>query len=266
MSITPETSPPAAEPDPAPTGRRRRAARRGLGRTIFDYALTLGIALLIAVLIKTFVVQPFYVPSGSMRPTLMEQDKMLVSKFHDDLKDINRGDVVVFEDPSDWVGSEFPEPTGARAGVQKALSVVGLMPDPSQRFLVKRVIGMPGDTVQCESTDGPVKVNGEELTEPYISPDAGACQAEFSVTVPQGKFWVMGDNRYRSADSAYREASGIDGFVPEDHLVGRAFVIMWPISSWAWLNDGEKSFSGVPEPSARADQVTLRRGDLAAAA
>ncbi len=232
-------------------GRRRSAT---VMRTVLDYLVTITVAIVIAVLIKTFLVQPFYVPSGSMRPTLLEQDKILVSKLHPDLLSLERGDVIVFEDPSDWVGA--PDPNAkltVRQAAQKVLSVVGLTPDPSQRFLVKRLIGKPGDTISCSEVGGPMSVNGHELEEPYINADSGACQAVFSVTVPSGKLWVMGDNRFSSADSAYRYARGQDAFIPESHVVGRAIVIMWPMNRWTVLNEADPAFA--PLNSAAGDRT-----------
>lgn len=224
-------------------GRRRSSTTM---RTALDYLVTITVAIVIAVLIKTFLVQPFYVPSGSMRPTLLEQDKILVSKLHPDLLDLDRGDVIVFEDPSDWVGAHDPNAQlSPRQTVQKVLSFVGLTPDPSQKFLVKRLIGKPGDTVTCEQVGGPMSVNGTQLDESYISPDNGACQAVFSVTVPSGKLWVMGDNRFSSADSAYRYARGQDAFIPKANVVGRAIVIMWPVNRWTVLDSGDAVFAPV---------------------
>ena len=239
-------------------GRRRSST---VMRTVLDYLVTITVAIVIAVLIKTFLVQPFYVPSGSMRPTLLEQDKILVSKLHPDLLSLERGDVIVFEDPSDWVGA--PDPNAkltVRQAAQKVLSVVGLTPDPSQRFLVKRLIGKPGDTISCSEVGGSMSVNGHELDEPYINADSGACQAVFSVTVPSGKLWVMGDNRFSSADSAYRYARGQDAFIPESHVVGRAIVIMWPMNRWTVLNEADPAFA--PLNSAAGDRAA---GDRAAA-
>ena len=211
-----------------------------------DTLITMAVALVIAVLVKTFLVQPFYIPSASMNPTLLEDDKILVSKLSPGVFDLQRGDVIVFEDPDDWIPGDATENPTPRVRVMMLLSMVGLAPDPSQDHLVKRLVGLPGDRVVCED-DGVLEVNGTPLEEPYINPETSACQAAFNVTVPDGKVWVMGDNRHASADSAFHETRGEGGFVDESDITGRAEVIFWPVSSWERLDEGRESFADVPE-------------------
>lgn len=240
---------PAAGMDPAGrdaehgTPRRPRRQRMPLW---LDTMVTMVVALLIAVLVKTFLIQPFYIPSASMNPTLLEDDKILVSKLSPGVFDLQRGDVIVFEDPDDWIPGDATENPTPRVRVMMLLSLVGLAPDPSQDHLVKRLIGVSGDQVVCESEGAALEVNGTTLDEPYINSESPACQGSFDVTVPEGKVWVMGDNRYASADSAWHEIRGDGGFVDESDIAGRAEVIFWPIGSWNRLDDGRGTFSDVP--------------------
>lgn len=225
--------------------RRRRASRGGW----LDYVVTMVVALVIAVLVKTFLIQPFFIPSESMLPTLEIDDKIIVSKLTPGVFDLQRGDVIVFEDPDHWV-AENTTRQGARYQVLKTLSYVGLAPDPAQDHLVKRLIGLPGDHVVCAEQGGDLAVNGVTLAEPYVNEGNTPCQAQFDITVPAGNVWVMGDNREASADSANHYARGdASPYVPESRITGKAEVIMWPASRWAALDDGEKVFADVPDPS-----------------
>lgn len=243
--------------DPSMQGGRRGAERgqRGADRgrrrprmpLWLDTLVTMIVALVIAVLVKTFLIQPFYIPSASMNPTLLEDDKILVSKLSPGVFDLQRGDVIVFEDPDDWIPGDATENPTPRVRVMMLLSMVGLAPDPSQDHLVKRLIGVSGDHIVCEDKGEALEVNGVTLEEPYINPGTAACQNAFDVTVPDGKVWVMGDNRYASADSAWHDYRGESGFVDESDITGRAEVIFWPASSWHRLDDGRESFADVPE-------------------
>ena len=195
------------------------------------------IALVLALLIKTFLVQAFSIPSDSMQNTLQPGDRVLVDKLTPWFgSKPERGDVIVFHDPDGWLADE---PTVHPNVVQKALSWVGLMPSATEKDLIKRVIAVGGDTVECQGT-GPVKVNGKALTEPYVFAGNTPCSdddegGQFDVTVPKGKLWVMGDHRQDSADSRYHQQDKNHGFVPVSDVVGRAFVIAWPVNRWATL-------------------------------
>lgn len=236
---------------------RRRKAKRGLWSSILEYALTFAVALVVAVLIKTFLVQPFFIPSASMRPTLMEQDKILVSKLHPGVLDLQRGDVIVFEDPGTWVGSDPSAPLSKRDQVSKALSFVGLAPDPSQHHLVKRLIGVGGDHIVCKERGGAMTVNDQVLNEPYIATGNGACQTTFDVTVPKGKLWVMGDNRFNSADSADHYARGESGFVDESLVTGKAVLRFMPFDRFGTLDNGDETFKKLNSASAARDAGDL---------
>lgn len=238
--------------DPADRGEGRdsgtaRGHRRQRMPLWLDTLVTMAVALMIAVLVKTFLIQPFYIPSASMNPTLLKDDKILVSKLSPGVFDLHRGDVIVFEDPDDWIPGDATEDPTPRVRVMMILSLVGLAPDPSQDHLVKRLVGVSGDHIVCESEGGELEVNGDTLEEPYINPQTSACQESFDVTVPDGKVWVMGDNRHASADSVFHETRGEGGFVDESDITGRAEVIFWPISNWHRLDDGRASFADVPD-------------------
>src|SRR5690606_4076864 len=245
---TEDTAPENAPEENPRTGTGRRSNRQRMPLWL-DTLVTMVVALLIAVLVKTFLIQPFYIPSASMQPALQVDDKILVSKLSPGVFDLQRGDIVVFEDPGDWITGDVTADPTPRVRLMMILSLVGLAPDPSQDHLVKRLIGLPGDHVVCEEKGAALQVNGETIDEPYINPETSACQVAFDVTVPDGKLWVMGDNRYASADSAWHEAQEGDGFVDESDVTGRAEVIFWPAAHWDRLNDGRESFADLPAAS-----------------
>lgn len=183
--------------------------------------LLLGLALLASILVKAFLVQMFFVPSASMRPQLVEDDRILVEKISMWDGQVERGDVVVFEDPGGWLGAT-PEPTGA----QSLLSVVGLYPDGGH--LVKRVVATGGDRVACCDEDGRVTVNGTPLRESYLRSDTVPSQRQFDVAVPEHAVFVLGDNRANSQDSRFHLRDPGEGSVPLANVVGRVWGIVWP--------------------------------------
>ncbi|MFB6613479.1 signal peptidase I [Streptomyces sp. NPDC085524] len=199
-----------------------------------ELPLLVGIALLLALLIKTFLVQAFSIPSDSMQNTLQRGDRVLVDKLTPWFgSEPERGEVVVFHDPLNWLSGEpTPEPNFA----QQVLSKIGLMPSADEKDLIKRTIAIGGDTVECKK-GGPVVVNGKPLDEPYIFPGNTPCDdMPFGpITVPKGKIWVMGDHRQNSQDSRYHMQDATQGFVPVDKVVGRAVVVAWPLNRWATL-------------------------------
>ncbi|MFH9352360.1 signal peptidase I [Kitasatospora sp. NPDC017646] len=216
-----------------------------------ELPILLVIALLLSLGIKTFFVQAFSIPSGSMENTLQIGDRVLVDKFTPWFgAEPERGEVVVFHDPGGWLEETAPKNDGFMGGVQKVLSTVGLMPSADEKDLIKRVIAVGGDTVECNA-GSPVKVNGVALDEPYLFPGATPCDNDpvGTVTVPEGKLWVMGDHRNNSRDSRPHHNLTGDGFVPVDDVVGRAFVVAWPISNWSTLPVPD-TFDEVPSHAA----------------
>ncbi|MFE4972399.1 signal peptidase I [Kitasatospora sp. NPDC056651] len=219
-----------------------------------ELPILLVIALLLSLGIKTFFVQAFSIPSGSMEQTLAIGDRVLVDKFTPWFgAKPERGEVVVFRDPGGWLEGTPTAPDDSVMGtVQKALSTVGLMPSADEKDLIKRVIAVGGDTVDCEA-GAPLKVNGVALDEPYLFPGATPCDNDpvGTVTVPKGKLWVMGDHRNNSRDSRWHHNATGDGFVPVDNVVGRAFVVAWPLSDWSTLPVPD-TFDKVPAGAAGA--------------
>lgn len=260
-STAPDPADPSAEPSRR-AGARARAKKSGVLSSVLDWTVTIVIALIVAVLIKTFLVQPFFIPSASMHPTLMEDDKILVSKLHPGVLDLHRGDVIVFQDPGNWVGGNHDRPLTSGQQFSKALSYVGLAPDPTENHLVKRLIGVGGDHIVCKERGGPMSVNGVELDETYIVPGNGACQVSFDVTVPEGKLWVMGDNRFNSADSSEHYARGEDPFVDESKVAGKAVLLFLPFEHWSTLKDGEKVFEKLNNAESAASIAPTRTRDL----
>ncbi|MEW1829482.1 signal peptidase I [Streptomyces sp. NPDC088196] len=195
------------------------------------------IALVLALLIKTFLVQAFSIPSDSMQNTLQQGDRVLVDKLTPWFgSEPERGEVVVFHDPDDWLAGE---PAANPNALQTVLSWIGLMPSAQEKDLIKRVIGVGGDTVSCSGT-GPLMVNGKALNEPYVYPGNTPCTnddqgGQFTVKVPKGDIWVMGDHRQNSRDSRYNQSDKHHGMVPVKEVVGRAIVKAWPINRWGTL-------------------------------
>jgi signal peptidase I len=215
------------------TGRRRAERRRSFAR---ELPVTLVIALLLSLLIKTFLLQAFLIPSGSMEDTLLVGDRVLVNKLADKPNEIHRGDVVVFRDPGGWLPADA-DGGGLRARIHNALVFVGVAPSTTASDLVKRVIGVGGDRIVCCDSEKRITVNGVPLTEPYLYPGdlAAPSLSEFSVRVPQDRIWVMGDHRSQSADSRYHLGDPGGGFVPVDDVVGRAVARVWPLGRAGWL-------------------------------
>lgn len=190
-------------------------------RFLRDLVIIVVVALLASFLVKAYLVRAFSIPSGSMERTLLIGDRVLVNELVPGAAPLRRGDVVVFRDPGGWLG-------------------------PGQGDdLIKRVIGLPGDRVSCCDATGRLSVNGHAVDEPYVVRPldvARVSDQDFSVRVPAGRMWVMGDNRYNSADSR------IHGTVPTSDVVGRAFVITWPITRWSVLGRYGEEWDQVPDP------------------
>lgn len=204
--------------------------------------LLVVVALVLALVVKTFLVQAFWIPSGSMEDTLQIDDRILVQKVSYWTGEPERGDVVVFDDPGDWLGPQAEEDLGP---VQKALSIFGLYPSGGQ--LVKRVIGVGGDTIVCCDAQGRLQVNGTSIDEPYVkNPDATASQ-RFRVKVPEGRLWLMGDNRDNSQDSRAHMGGPGGGFVKTDAVVGKSWGIVWPLGRAGSGGSDNEPFKNVPD-------------------
>lgn len=191
-----------------------------------ELPILLGVAILVAFLVRQFVVQTFFIPSGSMEHTLDLDDRVLVNKLVYDFRSPERGEIIVFEAPAEWRNS------------------------PEHEDYIKRVIGVGGDRIVCCDPNGRLQVNGHPLDEPYIYPGDKPSVHEFNVVIPEGRLWVMGDHRQSSGDSLQNYLNSGDmtvSTIDEDVVVGRAFVLFWPFNRWSWLSV-PPTFSGVPDP------------------
>ncbi|GIG66356.1 signal peptidase I [Phytomonospora endophytica] len=224
----PKTEPPAE--DPAPSSKDEDKKKRGSFWK--ELPILLGVAIVVALLVRTFVLQSFWIPSGSMEHTLDLQDRVLVNKLVYDFREPERGEVIVFTAPNDWRS------------------------DPNEEDFIKRVIGIGGDHIIC-CDNGKITVNGVALdeTEYLYTNDDGVQDApsanKFDIVVPEGRLWVMGDHRSASGDSRenfIRFESIERSTIAVDAVIGKAFVIIWPLDRWRWLSI-PGTFADVPGPT-----------------
>jgi signal peptidase I len=195
-----------------------------------ELPILLGVAILVAVLVRAFVLQTFYIPSPSMEHTLNVLDRVLVNKLVYDFRDPRRGEIIVFKAPTDWQSGNEGED------------------------FIKRIIGVGGDHVMCCDAQQRLQVNGHSLDEPFIYRDADGTQdpaadEPFDITVPKGRLWVMGDHRSASGDSLehWEQSEDItEATITQKSIVGRAFTIFWPVSRATWLTV-PKGFGGIPD-------------------
>ncbi|WP_350002563.1 signal peptidase I [Pseudarthrobacter sp. WHRI 8279] len=226
-----------------------KSAAKPAGSPVFawlkEVATVVVIAVVLSFLIKTFLFRAFFIPSESMVNTLEVDDRIFVNLLVPEPFALNRGDVVVFRDTKGWLQAAPEQPQGPFTWVQDGLTFVGLLPDNSEQHLVKRVIGLPGDHVVCCDAGGRLTINGTPINESYINPAEVPQIRNFDVTVPEGKVWVMGDNRNHSADSrAHMDSDG--GFIDIADLEGKAAVIAWPLSRFTTLGNYPDVFRNVP--------------------
>ncbi|CAM3298428.1 signal peptidase I [Nocardioides dubius] len=251
----PESAPEEASrslPSPAPKAKRKALP------VWLESILLLVLALVLAVVIKAFFVQAFYIPSESMEPGLIKNDRILVQKVsYWGSGTPERGDVVVFKDPDNWLS--FTEESGPSNIFSKALTKVGLY--PTGGHLVKRVIGIPGDTVECCDSEGRLSINGQPIDESEYIAQSDGCAAPMvqcklrPTTIPDGYLLVMGDNREHSADSTAHmcrnpkaeQCPPTRGLVPIENVVGKVWALIWPANRFDKLSRPEV-FEDVPDP------------------
>jgi signal peptidase I len=255
--------PPSRGPDSGrrtPAGEVRPKRKRRPMPLWQEMPLLLIVAFCLAVLIRTFLVQAFFIPSGSMTDTLLIGDRVLVNKVVYDTREPRRGEIVVFSGTDSWVPEVPPEPNlGVMAKLGRTVGDLVGVSRPGDKDFIKRVIGLPGDKVSCCDPQGRVLVNGRPLDEPYVienspldtPPNARECRSRRfeEVTVEPGQMFVMGDHRLVSQDARCQ------GPVPIDNVIGKAFVIVWPNEHWARLPT-PSTFDDVPDPVAAAQPDT----------
>jgi signal peptidase I len=229
-------------PEPPPWWRRRGRRRRAMPLWQ-ELPLLLLVAFCLAVLIRTFLLQAFYIPSGSMETTLLVGDRVLVNKIVYDMRDPQRGEVVVFRGTDKWAPeARAAQSTGLVSRISRTIGDLVGLSQPGEKDFIKRVIGLPGDTVQCCDDGGNVLVNGVPLDEQVYLPEArnspsdqapvpGQCGSRTfaPVVVPPGQIFVMGDHRLVSQDSRCQ------GPVPIKNVIGRAIAVVWPNDHWHGL-------------------------------
>ena len=228
----------------------RHAPAQRTGSWLRETVIILVGALVLSLIIKTFLVQAFFIPSASMENTLQIGDRVLVTKLTPGPFDLRRGDVIVFKDPGGWLP---PTLTAARSPLQVAvddgLTFIGLLPQDSGEHLIKRLIGLPGDRVACCDGAGRVTVNGVGIDEPQLKPGSLPSETPFDVTVPANSLWVMGDNRQNSRDSRGHLGEPGGGSIPVANVVGVAFARVWPVNRFAVLRNPGTVFAKVPAPT-----------------
>jgi signal peptidase I len=270
----PAAPPPGGSADEAEEPATARPKQGGGQRSRSFWSelpILIVVALAIALLIKTFVVQAFYIPSSSMEDTLLIGDKVLVNKIVYHLRPIKSGDIVVFDGAGSWNPVTPAEPASSdpvvrlyRATVVPLLhSISGLFGTaPGQTDYIKRVIGVPGDHVACCNAQHEMTVNGVALHEKsYLFPGAQPSEINFSETVPPGRLWVMGDNRLVSDDSRLHRDDPGSGTIPENKVIGRAFMIVWPPSRWTLLHiPSTFGQHGVTAAAAAGGMITTTAG------
>lgn len=241
------------EPLAAGRGPRTDHRRSGADRVRHfakEVLLIGGTALIVSFLIKTFVAQAFWIPSGSMEQTLIYGDRVLVSKIQAGPMSIQRGDIAVFRDPGGWLPEvEQPDRGPVLGPVMSGLEFVGLAPATDGSHLIKRVIGVGGDHIVCCDDQGRITVNDVPLEEDYLFPGDAPSRQPFDIRVPEEHYWMMGDHRSNSRDSRANDngGSGETGSVPADHMVGRALVLVWPLDRWSVFDGARDIFGQIPD-------------------
>lgn len=229
-------------PEPGSAAPSRTSEPSGLRR--HRWLLGPASLLLLVLLVRAFLVTPFGIPSASMEDTLLVGDRILVSRLTAPA-DLQRGDIVVF-DASQAFNLRVPERGVVQTLVEAGQSLFG-KGQPTD--YVKRVIGLPGDRVKCCAPDGRLEINGVAVDEPYIAPGAVPSTMTFDVTVPDDRFWVMGDNRGASSDSRAHLGEPGSGMVPGEDIIGKVWVRYWPLGRLGDVDQGQlTSVPAVPVP------------------
>jgi signal peptidase I len=205
--------------------------RRSRSSSVRELLLLILIPALIVVLARVFVADLYVIPSGSMMNTLQINDRIITSKLSPKIFQLKRGDVIVFKDPANWLGSE-----------SEGSSLF------SSEYLVKRLIGLPGDHVKCCTAGGQITINGVAIDETsYIRPGVEPSTIPFDITVMKDHLFVLGDNRSNSADSRYHANDGAEGLVPVSDVAGVAKFVYWPLSHFTHLSRPDSVFAKVPD-------------------
>jgi signal peptidase I len=258
----------AAKPEDAEKPENAEKPKRRKRSFWRDLLVIVVAALVLTILLKAFVVQVFSIPSGSMENTLLPGERILVSKVVYDFRSIDRGDIVVFSGAGSWDPPTQPPSNWFVRIWDGAINLVGIA-GPGTDY-VKRVIGLPGDHVACCNAAGQVTVNGVPLSESsYVYPGDAPSEMRFNITVPAGRLWVMGDNRGNSDDSRLRQNDPGQGTIPESAVVGRAFLIIWPLNRFSDLpipNTFEQAGLTAAAAVATAPPVTVAGGTAFAGA
>lgn len=232
----------ADSPDPDDSGRGR-ADKQRKGSFLRELPVLLVVAVVLALLINTFLVKAFFIPSGSMEQTLhgcpgCSGDRVLVNKVVYRFHDPRPGDIVVFAGPESWAPeAAIAKPTNPLQRLLQTIASTFGVATPGEKDFVKRVVAVGGQTVQCCDAENRVTVDGRPLDEPYTYvSDPDYTSTPFGpVTVPAGRMWLMGDHRDQSADSRAHITDPDSGTVAMDDVIGKAFVIIWPVSRWETL-------------------------------
>ncbi|MEO7068901.1 MAG: signal peptidase I [Nostocoides sp.] len=220
----------AETPAPPAPSEQGAGSRRFAG-----LVLRIALVVVLAAIVRSVLLQSYYVPSGSMEPTVEPADRVLVDKL-DGSSGLERGDIVVFDGTIAWGGPSTAthEDTGLVGSIltpaRKALGI-----DFGEKDYLKRIIGLPGDHVVCCSASGHLRINGTDVTEPYLPSGASASAVTFDVTVPVGKVWLLGDNRPESADARAHLGDPGGGLVPLNDIIGRVTLRFWPIERWGTM-------------------------------